>query len=221
MTKKLAFLHAHHSNIDYIEKALAPYDVVCVHFVDPGLLRRIASDEPFTTLHAQQKVNEQLQWIAKCDVDAIVITCTHYIALLQQHKLSIPIIKIDEPFFDVIRKTTKPQTILFTNPATVEGTMASLYDYIKDEQMLLDIEAVTIPHTFELIMQGSKTEYDDRILHFLHTIAHEKRTMAVAQLSMVDAATTFERATVISVVNPLDTLISSLISTLFIEKKNM
>ena len=102
--KRLGCLHAHYSNIEYIENAFAPYNIELIHFVDPGLMNQVTKNKNFRESEAQRKVIEQIEWIAQCQVDAILITCTNYIALLQEDQLSItvPIIKIDEPFFDYI-----------------------------------------------------------------------------------------------------------------------
>src|SRR5437868_10309271 len=131
LRKKLGCLHAHYSNIEYIENALSPYNIELIHFVDPALMYRVTSDENFQESDAQNKVKEQIEWIAKCNVDAILITCKNYIAILKEDQLSIsvPIIKIDEPFFDSICNIQQPQTILFTNPATVKGTVERIKHY--------------------------------------------------------------------------------------------
>lgn len=75
---------------------------------------RVTSNENFLESNAQLKVKEQIEWIAQCNVDAILITCTNYIAILQEDQLStsVPIIKVDEPFFDYISNIQQPQTIL-------------------------------------------------------------------------------------------------------------
>ncbi len=91
MKKRLGCLHAHYSNIEYIENAFSPYDIELIHFVDPALIYRITSDENFKEEDAQNKVKEQMEWIAQCNVDAILITCTSYSAILQEKKLSISI----------------------------------------------------------------------------------------------------------------------------------
>ena len=138
LKKKLGCLHAHYSNIEYIENALSPFNIELIHFVDPALMYRVTSDENFQESDAQNKVKEQIEWIAKCNVDAILITCTNYIAILQEDQLSIsvPIIKIDEPYFDYICNIQQPQTILFTNPATVDGTMERLKQYANNHQKI-------------------------------------------------------------------------------------
>lgn len=104
MRKRLGCLHAHYSNIEYIENAFSPFNIELIHFVDPALMYRVTSDENFQESDAQIKVKDQIEWIAQCNVDAILITCTNYISILKEDELSIsvPIIKIDEPFFDYI-----------------------------------------------------------------------------------------------------------------------
>ncbi|GGP15623.1 hypothetical protein [Oceanobacillus neutriphilus] len=114
MRKRLGCLHAHYSNIGYIEEAFSAYDIELVHLTDPGLLYRADSDETFQESDAQKRVNEQMEWIAQCGVDAILITCTNYIAVLKEEQLSIsvPIIKIDEPFFDFLCHIERPHKVI-------------------------------------------------------------------------------------------------------------
>lgn len=207
-------MHAHYSNIDYIEKALSPYDIECIHFVDPGLMHRVTSDENFHLADAENKVKEQIEWIAQCNVDAILLTCTNYIAILQEEQLSVsvPIIKIDEPYFESICDVKEPQVILFTNPATVEGTIDRLNHYAYSHQISIDFDVMVIDNTFDIFMKGKKDEYDQAITKFLDQIVKkEKRVISVAQLSMVDAARKMEDRLII---NPLDTLISTVVNRL-------
>lgn len=215
MKKKIGCLHAHYSNIDYIESALASYDVELSHFVDPGLMHRVTADESFKESDAEKKVKEQVEWIAKCGVDAILITCTNYIALLKkdQLKINVPIILIDEPFFEAICEIQAPQMIVFTNPATVSGTMNRLKQYAK---VPLDIEAVVIENTFELVMSGRNEEYKQAVSNFLKKqIANGQRVVSVAQLSMVAAAAETSPA----IINPLTTLASYIVSRFGLKQK--
>ncbi|WP_342041886.1 hypothetical protein [Bacillus sp. OTU2372] len=217
------YTNAHYSNIEYIDNALSSYDIELIHFVDPALMYRVTSDENFKEANAQNKVKEQIEWIAQCNVDAILITCTNYIAILQEEQLSIsvPIIKIDEPYFEYICNIQQPQTILFTNPATVKGTMDRLNQYAYNHQKSVDIEVIVINNAFELIMQGLKQEYNQEISKFLNEIIKGDEIISVAQLSMVDASKEVEYKTSRPIINPLDTLISSVVSQLKLDKKSV
>jgi hypothetical protein len=221
LRKRLGCLHAHYSNIEYIENAFAPYNIELVHFVDPGLMFQVTNNNLQET-EAQRKVKEQIEWIAQCQVDAILITCTNYIAILQEDQLStsVPIIKIDEPFFDYICTIGQPQTILFSNPATVEGTMERLKHHASQQQKTLDLEVIVINNTFDLFMRGLKEDYDQEVSKFLSQIINEKKVISVAQLSMVDAARQVENQTSKTIINPLNTVVSSIVDQLELEEKN-
>ncbi|MEA0552553.1 hypothetical protein U1P98_19570 [Lysinibacillus irui] len=208
LKKRIGCLHAHYSNIEYIERTFQnDEDMELLHFVDPGVMQQVSKGMG----DVARKVKEQIEWIASCDVDAILITCTNYIALLQDDATvdpSIPIIKIDELYFESICNVQQPITILFTNPMTVEGTMARLHQYAKHHEKSVTVVAKVIEHTFDLIMQGKKEAYSDAILQTLLSLTDEQRLISVAQLSMVDAAQQFEEQTAISVIHPLKPLVA-------------
>lgn len=108
-------------------------------------------------------------------------TLKNYIAILQEDQLSIsvPIIKIDEPFFNYICNIQQPQTILFTNPATVEVTVERLKHYDDNHQKSLDLEVIVINNTFDLIMQGLKEEYNQEISKFSNQIIKDEKKLSL------------------------------------------
>ncbi|MFJ7639888.1 aspartate/glutamate racemase family protein [Peribacillus sp. NPDC097225] len=223
MKKRLGCLHAHYSNIEYIERALSIYDIDLMHFVDSSIMYRMTSVGNYDKTEAKKKVKEQLDWIAQCEVDAILITCTNYIALLQDQRMvaSVPIIKIDEPYFEYICTLSQPQMLLFTNPATVNGTVERLEKYAEIHQKSLDLEIMIMENTFELIMKGLKEEYNAEIIKVLHQLVQDdQKAISVAQLSMVDAAKRFEQQTSHGMMNPLKIVVTSIVSQLDLQKKS-
>ncbi|GAS85255.1 aspartate/glutamate racemase family protein [Paenibacillus amylolyticus] len=193
--------HAHYSNIALIEETLAHYDIELVHYVDPGL-DRLKHDTDFSDAVIHEKVAQTLQWIAECHADAILVTCTLFATVLEQEakQVPVPVIGIDDPLLKEMQKVPGEFTIVFTNPATVEGTMArvnqALQQQHEDESGQLHVakvsqtEAVCIPGTFELIMRGDQKEYLEAVREGLQQIAEQypgKRLVA-AQLSMAPAA---------------------------------
>lgn len=221
MRKKIGCLHAHYTNIEYIEKAFSKFDIEWLHFVDPGMMHRVATDKKFKYSDAQKTVKEKVEWIANCKVDAILITCTNYIAFLNEEQLSLPmpIIKIDEPYFEQICQLQQPQVILFTNPATVEGTVKRLNAH-SEKYGDVDFEVIIIDNTFEYIMQGLGEKYSQEIVKFLHDFNNENKLLSVAQLSMVDAAKRYEFQTGRAILNPLQALVDSMINQLKLSSLN-
>lgn len=211
LKQKWGCLHAHYSNVEMIQNALASQERELVHYVDPGLISRLQSDRDFGEEQAKKHVMSQLEWIARTGVDAILVTCTQYIALLDENslQLSIPVHKIDEPFFRTICAEDKPQLVLFSNPATVEGTMHRLHAFAASiGRPSSHIEPRVLENIFELLMRGEKKQYAEAIQASIQglVVQEEGKALAVGQLSMSEAAELAERELHIHIVNPLKAL---------------
>ena len=202
--KTLGCLHAHYSNIHYIEKALSEYPITLQHFVDPGLMLRITNNPYFTLVEAKKKVMNQIDWIAASGVDAIVITCTNYIAILDEtSKWNIPIIKIDEPFFKAFSQLRSPQTLIFTNPETVGGTTKRLNNFLHQINKPLNYTIKIIPKAFEYLMSGNIAEHNEILYKELTKLKYDNTgSLAIAQLSMVEAGENTQ-ATLLNLLDPL------------------
>ncbi len=215
---RMGCLHMHHSNIAYIDSIIDADRVDLLHFVDPGLMRRLGSAVGFAPDQAGQQVRRQLDWMASCGLDVILITCTNYIATLPDEPLDlpVPILKIDEPFFATLLQQPSPDLLLFTNPATVEGTMRRFHDYARQVSQEPDIQVEIIPDTFELVMAGKTEEYAAAVSDRLRALAYsgDYAAISVGQLSMAEAAERISMETGVAIGNPLASLRASLAETL-------
>lgn len=224
MMMTIGCFHAHYSNIVLIEEALAPYEVELVHYVDPGL-DRLKHDADFTEAVTHEKVSQTLQWIAHCHADAILVTCTLFAAVLEQEvqNVPVPVVGIDDPLLQEMQQNPGEYILAFTNPATIEGTMArvnlALQQDDEDEQRNrsegVEIEAVLIPGTFELIMRGDKEGYLSAVSAGLKKIAEQSpgSKVVAAQLSMAPAAARVTADTNLAIYSPLASL------SAYLEKK--
>ncbi|WP_102691328.1 hypothetical protein [Rummeliibacillus pycnus] len=214
--KIVGCLHAHYSNINYLEKALSQYPITLHHFVDPALIIRISTDPSFTTEEAKKKVMEKIEWISAIGVDAIVITCTNYSAILDDtNKWKIPIIKIDEPFFKRFSQLPSPKKLIFTNPETVKGTTKRLNDFLRQKKKTIHYSIEIIPSAFEYLMDGNTKAHNEIVFKQLSQIInHASDNLAVAQLSMAEVVNNINAR----ILNPLDPLIDAILLLLHIDK---
>lgn len=206
---RLGCLHAHHSNIAYIESIIPQETLEAVHFVEPGLLRRIGSDANFGAEAATEQVRRQLDWMTACGVDAILVTCTNYIAAMPETTAgAAPIIKIDEPFFAYLLQQPPRHLLLFSNPDTVAGTMQRLHEYAAALGITPEIEHEVIPNTFEYFLTGQTEAYNRAVAERLRELLRLDRfaSLSVGQLSMVDAARRVARETGHPIGDPLQPL---------------
>ena len=189
---RLGCLHAHHSNIGYIEDIIPHHALEAVHFVEPGLLQRIGSDPSFSLEDAAEQVRKQLTWMSACGVDALLITCTNYIAAMPDEATApdLPVIKIDEPFFAYLLQQPPRHLRLFSNPDTVEGTMQRFQEYAGARGLQPEIEVEIIPNSFQLFVTGQTETYNRAVAERLRELLRLDRytSLSVGQLSMVDAA---------------------------------
>lgn len=229
MMMTIGCFHAHYSNIALIEEALAPYEVELVHYVDPGL-DRLKHDADFTEAVTHEKVSQTLQWIAQCHADAILVTCTLFAAVLEQEAkhVPVPVIGIDDPLLQEMQQNSGEYILAFTNPATIEGTMArvnqALQQANEDEQqhetVTVKTEAVLIPGTFELIMRGDKEGYLAAVSGGLQQLAEQypDSTLVAAQLSMAPAAARVTADKGMAIYSPLASLAAYLEKRLSLKK---
>ncbi|GIP40015.1 hypothetical protein J31TS4_32950 [Paenibacillus sp. J31TS4] len=193
MTRTLACLHAHHSNIPLVEAGFASHAVELVHYVDPGFDRR-KSDPGFSSAAIRHQVADRLGWIAGSGADGVLVTCTLFAAYLPPEADSsteTPVITIDAPFFAELCGERTPLTLVFTNPATVQGTMERLAAEAEARGLPAPAaEAVLLPDTFPLLMQGRADAYRAAVRDGLERLLRSQpdRSVCAAQLSMAPAA---------------------------------
>lgn len=201
--------HAHHSNIEHIERVMLPYEVELVHFVDPGL-DRIKRDPAFTAQAAAKKIKETIHWISQCHVDALLVTCTYFTAQLSNDtsQFPIPIIRIDQPLSDEICQLNQPVIVVFTNPSTVNGTMQQIMSYSRLMGKDIQIESALLQNTFPLIMQGKKEAYIQAVSEGLNRIIADnpQKRVVAGQLSMVPAAELVSQQRGVAIGNQLHSL---------------
>ncbi|CAG7617892.1 hypothetical protein PAESOLCIP111_02059 [Paenibacillus solanacearum] len=210
---RIGCLHAHHSNIPYVEEALASERMERLHFVDPGLIHRLTGGETGIA-EAAAKVKEQLAWIKGSGVDAILVTCTNYIALLDTIPAetglaggSVPVVPIDEPWFDEVLEQGGEAVLAFTNAATVEGTMGRLRKYAAARGVPLKAEAAVAGHCFPLLLQGRAEAYHEEVETFLRDLVRNRSgNVVVTQLSMTEAARRAEKSLGVELIQPVRAL---------------
>lgn len=220
---RLGCLHAHHSNIGYIDTIIQDDTLEVIHFVEPGLLRRIGGDAEFSMEDAAAQVQRQVDWMTACGVDALLITCTNYIAAMpdEPSQRDVPIIKIDEPFFAYLLRQPPRHLLLFSNPDTVEGTMRRLQDYAASQGEAPQIEVEIIPNSFTLFMTGQTEAYNRAVAERLRELVRLNRftSLSVGQLSMVDAAQRVAEETGHAIGNPLQPLRAHLDAVLGVQAR--
>lgn len=122
-------IHAHHSNIEWIEETLT-YEPL-KHIVLEDLVHIKDSVKEIVL----QKLNE----LSTKEVSCFIISCTYFSAHLPK-AYAKPIIALDELLFRRIAHESSLQ-LVFTNEATVEGTLAR-YEKFKNPNQNLTVHII-------------------------------------------------------------------------------
>ncbi|GAF66555.1 hypothetical protein BTS2_3456 [Bacillus sp. TS-2] len=185
--RTIACLHAHHSNITYIDQLLEKYDVKILHYVDSDLINQL-SDPDFPQIEVKVKLEEHINQIMSTEVDGLILTCTNFIGLLDRFKLDFPfpILKIDEAFFEEIIKLENPR-IFFTNPQTIDVTLARLKQFSEANHYPFEsIQIKLVEDSFPLILNNQKQEYLLKIKDCIDQHLEQNEHVCLGQLSMSD-----------------------------------
>lgn len=210
---RIGCLHGHYSNISLLSDAFAAFDVELIHFVDPGLLLQNEGTSVHTKEQSHAKLREQLNWMRNCGVDAIVITCTQYAALVtpeDEATATVPLFTIDGPFFHELARHTELQVLLFSNPATVQPTMERLVKHAHSQNLHPEIQVSLVENAFALLMENKQEAYREAIKDALYQLRQTfpDQPIAVAQLSMAPVADQFAKENDCTISHPLHSLTS-------------
>lgn len=203
---RLHCLHAHPSNQSYIEDVFGDTDLALYHTVDSSFIERATQDPTFD--HHKQQVYAINKLMKEDKADLTLLTCTQYIAALgdQQHLFKQPIVPIDEPVFELICEKKESLQLVFSNPATVEGTMKRLESYAKDRGKQIDAEVIVMEDVFHLCLNGDMQAYEEQIKKQLRRCMKKSGDICVMQLSMVRASQQMEEETGVPIIHPLSPL---------------
>lgn len=196
-------LHASQANTAVIDNALKHLPININHHVDEELIHMIRQGKSQEILRL--RVLEQLHGLIDQQPDFILITCTNYIVLLEDisFECHIPVLKIDEVLFKQLDDIQEPLKIVFTNEATIQGTMGRLQRFCQKEH---EIEIIFIEEVFKWYLAGDLVSHNQKVLDTLLTLDAASHTIAVAQLSLGYAAEMYNHSANKKVISPLGAL---------------
>ncbi|MCD5002469.1 hypothetical protein IV487_08340 [Enterococcus saccharolyticus] len=197
---KIICLHASSYNIALVDEGMRGINIEVDHVVDQQLLhliQREESEQQYTYIH------QKLQQLIAKKPDAILITCTNYIALLEQRPLisEVPLLMIDEMLFKQLPKTRQTLTVLFTNKQIVTGTLQRLRKFCP---WVKQIEIMVIDNVFSWYLAGEITKHDARIYETLLSLGNGQ--LMAAQLSMSRAVERYNQQHQQLVIHPLEAI---------------
>lgn len=174
--RQLIGIHAHNSNISYMEALFNEDEIVKKHLV---IKPQMDLDDQRKKLMAL--IKEELT----SEVVGFMITCTVYASLIEASDIDgVPIWKIEDPIIQAIIQDDHQKILFFSNPDTVALTMAKVEAAYQTKDKASDYQVLLIPHSFPLIMSGQQLAYEEVIKEAIAPFIQGKCSVYLMQLSM-------------------------------------
>ena len=168
--KKILCIHAHESNIYYLDRLLGTFDCA----IDHQMIR--LADNP---KNSAEMLKKEITSYFCDDVIACFLTCTVHGSLVDEEMINgVPIFKIEDPIIEKLSQDPCDKVLLFTNPSTVNLTVNKI-KHSRGRFQNYDVEI--IPDSFELILNNEQALYKAAIVEYIRT---KTKDVYLMQLSM-------------------------------------
>lgn len=168
--KKILCIHAHESNIYYLDKLLRVFRCTIEHRVINLMDNTKKSKEIL-----KKEINSYLSE----DIAVCILTCTEHSSMVDEDSINgVSILKIEEPIIEKLLYDHNDKVLVFTNPNTVDLTVNKIKN---SKYQFQNYKIDIIPESFDLILKNEKTLYKNLILDY---ISKESKDIYLMQLSM-------------------------------------
>lgn len=163
-------IHAHESNQQWINQTLS--DKKIKHIILDHLI------EETNNIKVKKQVLFYLNTLRNKETSCFISTCSYFSAHLPA-SYDLPIIALDTLLFQAICDEPRLQ-LVFTNEATIEGTLAR-YEQLKNKKQILTVHLIS--NAFGKLMAGEVNNYKLAVQEGLQKL-DKSVPIAVGQLSM-------------------------------------
>jgi glutamate racemase len=183
----VGLVHTTRLVVEPVHKAVTAHcpEIDFNHVMDEGILRRLAAQGSITP--------EIIQWLTgmvastqEIGAELAVVSCSSLSPCVNdvQERLSIPVLKIDEPMMEHAIKHGDSIGLVMTNPTT-EKPSTLLFDQVA-KRLGRDVRLVPrlCPDAFAKLNQGDISSHDDEVCEVVEALLAEADVVMLAQISI-------------------------------------
>lgn len=189
--KKLALVHITVNAVaplaSYLRTAYPQVEVR--NYLDGYLLEKINREGGITDASMERMVR-MIATACQDGADAVLMTCT----MFSRHQeplsslFSVPLLGPDSALWDTFSKLSGKKLILCTFTGTVETTKNVYLSHCRKNGMSEDVDILPVPEAFVLAQSGDMAGCNQKIRETLVNLDPEYDHIALAQVSMSEAA---------------------------------
>lgn len=184
--KKIAILHTAIATVPMFMKLIGNRypDVVIYNWLDDSILPMLMEDDQSLT-YAFEKMLTYAKYAEKQGAELILNACSsvgefkNYAA----NKLSVPLIRIDDPVTDILASTYSKVAVL----ATLETTLRPSTALLKSKGVDLEVDPRVVDGAYAAAAGGDKAKHDKLIAAAVKNVLSSHEAVFLAQASMSEA----------------------------------
>jgi Asp/Glu/hydantoin racemase len=194
MIRRVAFIHTVAALVERFrprfQSELPGTD--CVHMLDESVLQDLMRAGPSASI--TRRVAGLAMLAADAGADLIVFTCSSTSPAIDAARrlVDVPILKIDDPLYELAAQEPGRVGLVCTTSSTVEPSRALLAEHAVRSGQAIGIRSTLCGAAFEALLAGRRDEHDRLVVEAAAAIAPEVDRIVLAQASLAHLAGSLE-----------------------------
>ena len=187
MKTKIAIVHTTPLTVEPLKKlatAKIP-DCKVVNFVDDSILPQLIENGGEVS-EVEDRLIHYMKFAEQVGADVVLNACSSVgeVAEKAQAKVSIPIVRIDEPMAEAAIKSGRKIGVAATLATTLNPTLSLLKRKSKELNKQVEFQTEVAEEAYERLLAGDKEGHDAALKKVLSAMAEEVDIVVLAQASM-------------------------------------
>lgn len=203
----VGIVHSTRLVIDAVHQVVASNcpDAAFIHVMDEGILRKLASEGQITPAIVEW-LGDMVESAAKAGADLAVVSCSSLSPGVNQvrERVSIPVLKIDEPMVEHAVSEADRIGLVMTNPTTEAPSKLLCEEVSGRLGRTVELLPRLCPEAFAKLNRGDIQGHDDEVVRTVEALLAETDVVMLAQISIARVKSQIDEAKRTRVYSSLD-----------------
>lgn len=180
-------------------------DATFIHVMDEGILRKLASEGQITPVVVQW-LGDMVESAAKAGAELVVVSCSSLSPGVNRvrERVSIPVLKIDEPMVEHAVSEANRIGLVMTNPTTEAPSKLLCEEVCGRFGRTVELVPRLCPDAFAKLNRGDIQGHDDEVVRTVEDLLAETDVVMLAQISIARVKSQIDEAKRTRVYSSLD-----------------
>lgn len=193
MSQKVAIVHTTPVTIDPLKKLANEMIPGCevVNFVDDSILPQLQQNRGQIS-EVEDRLTQYYLFAEQVGADVILNACSSVgeVVAAAQHKVKVPIVRIDEPMAEKAIINGEKIGVVATLETTLQPTIKLLEQKAKEMDKDVQLISNLAEESYQLLLSGDQEGHDRTLVKVLFDLAAQVDVVVLAQASMARVVST-------------------------------